>query len=292
MTHRIRQQNDVRMQIELIDTVKIELIGLATFPPNWTGVMHDHPFWELIYISRNDPGPYTLMLEDMPLVCSKPALFVVPPHKMHQFINQSDLNVQNMYIGFSFKFEPYTHIRTDLPVIMPDDNVDIKFIKSIFNEIVNQSPSNAKQIFLRKRIDILICLLHVIKLIVEDEVEYQPNNLIRTVMLTDKVKEYIMNNLNKHISIDEIANQLYFSPNYLGQIFRQTTGITLKSYHNQLRLEYAFNLISEGSHSISDVAQMLGFESAAYFSRRFKCMYGISPSQILANPPQNMSKEQ
>lgn len=283
MTNKLHQQDEMRAQIELNDTVKIELLGLATFPPNSSGIAHDHPFWELVYISRDVPAPFTFIVEDMVMDCSHSTLFLLPPNKTHEFINHSESGVQNLYVGFSFKLEPYTHIRHDLPLILSDDDTEVKIIKALFNEIAAHTTSEAKQIFIRKRIDILRSLLHVISLIVEDEAEYQPNQLIRSVMCTEKVIKYIKNNLNKHISINDIANQLYFSPSYLGQIFRQVTGTTIKNYHHQMRMEYAYELIRAGKHSISEVAQLLGFESVAYFSRRFKAMYGISPSQIITN---------
>lgn len=79
------------------------------------------------------------------------------------------------------------------------------------------------------------------------------------------------------MSINEIAKPFYLSPHYLGDIFKQTTGMSLKKYHNSLRMTKAAILLTKSILNVSEVAANIGFGGIHYFSRKFKEFYGVSP---------------
>ena len=270
-----------RVQLELNNSVNIELMGVTSCPPGWTGYEHSHPFWEVVYISNNQNKPFTFIINGEHTTFHSPVIALMPPNTTHQFHNDSDINVANMYVGFSFSLDPYTRTKSDIPLFLPDQDPDTKYMMSVFNEIVYQPLEIVEQLLFSKRINILEAIIHLSKHIIENDNQGQSFHYDRAVLLVNKVKDYISQNLVCQISVKEIANELYISPNYLGQVFRQITGMTVKDYHNRLRLKYSISLLSEGTHTINEIAYLLGYESAAYFSRRFKDMYGVSPVKFI-----------
>ena len=106
---------------------------------------------------------------------------------------------------------------------------------------------------------------------------------IRTQNLVEKVKEYLKDNLCRSIKLEELGPMFYLSPHYIGDSFKKVTGMSMKKYHDMLRMRYAFQLLEETELSISEISDRLGFDSIHYFSRRFKERYGFSPSELRKN---------
>ncbi len=83
-----------------------------------------------------------------------------------------------------------------------------------------------------------------------------------------------------HISLDDVAGKLRMSRVQLNRKVRQITGDTTTNYVMRIRMNRARRLLrSDPSLSIYNVAWQCGFEDMAYFSRIFKRLYNITPSQ-------------
>lgn len=79
------------------------------------------------------------------------------------------------------------------------------------------------------------------------------------------------------ISREEICSVLGISENYLSRLFRQELGLTLVDYINRYRVNIARHLLRETNETITHVAQQVGFDDSAYFSRVFTRYVGRSP---------------
>lgn len=90
-------------------------------------------------------------------------------------------------------------------------------------------------------------------------------------------KEYIDRNYTGDISVQELADMLWVSPNYLGRIFREKQGEGITDYLRNKRLDYAAKLLRDGAIRIEWVAQACGIPDQRYFSRVFKERFGMSP---------------
>lgn len=273
-----------REQLELSDLIRTNLFGRVTFPPDYEGRYHSHDFWELVYIYKTEPDPFIMEIKGERFYCNDNCLFLIPPGEEHMFFNNGKLEAQNLYIGFSFSFSPDIQMHENLPIKLPTEHPAVSRLLILFNELAKPMASGELRYALNsKRSEIIRCVLHIVNYMIDSDSEFMSSgSTVRTMLLIEKIKEFIMDNLDRHISVDELARQLYLTPNYLGQVFRQYTGTTVKNYHNQMRMDTALRLIISGEKTISEIADELGFDSISYFSRRFKMSYGISPSQILS----------
>lgn len=91
--------------------------------------------------------------------------------------------------------------------------------------------------------------------------------------------EYIESNYCKNTDIAFLSNLCYMSQAHFFRLFKSELGMSPIEYRNKLRLEKAKALLSENECTISEVAQILGFDSVYYFSRFFKKYEGIPPSE-------------
>lgn len=95
----------------------------------------------------------------------------------------------------------------------------------------------------------------------------------------DKVIDHINNNLDRSISVDELAAVAFFSSFHFHRIFVAITGETVSSFVNRLRNEKAARLLRFSKKTISAVSTECGFSSASTLSRSFREYFKISPRE-------------
>ena len=94
------------------------------------------------------------------------------------------------------------------------------------------------------------------------------------------VLDYIHNNYHMPLTNRDIAQKFSFHPNYLSQLIKIHTGLPTHKYILQVRLIHASQLLETENPSISKVAQKCGFSDVYYFSRYFKKVMKVSPSEF------------
>lgn len=90
--------------------------------------------------------------------------------------------------------------------------------------------------------------------------------------------KYIQNNYNRKIAVEDIAAYANISPSHLYRIFIQEQGISPNRYLTEYRVNEACGLIRQGCYSMGEVANSVGFEDPLYFSRVFKKIKMVSPT--------------
>ena len=91
--------------------------------------------------------------------------------------------------------------------------------------------------------------------------------------------EYIDNNLDEPISFKSIAKKFNFSPYYFHRMFSVIVGKTIATHIRDRRLQAACADLAATDKSIISIGFDCGYDSAQSFSRGFKQMYGLSPSE-------------
>lgn len=93
--------------------------------------------------------------------------------------------------------------------------------------------------------------------------------------------EYIENNLENDISVDDIANAVNLSPFHFHRIFSKFVNVPILKFVNQWRLERAARQLVYMKHlSVTDIANINGYSSSANFARAFKNYFGVSAGEI------------
>lgn len=113
----------------------------------------------------------------------------------------------------------------------------------------------------------------------ESEPVFEDN--VKHTRLVQDVIEYIDKNIHTRFTLNEIADELYISRNYLGKIFKDKMNITFNEYVTRTRIEKARKKLLTGDYMIYEVAESVGFDNPAYFTAVFKKVTGYSPSKLL-----------
>lgn len=94
-----------------------------------------------------------------------------------------------------------------------------------------------------------------------------------------QVLGYIDENLDKKISLAELAEMNHYTPSYFGVLFKNHFGVTPTEYINQLRIGKACELLSTSAETIGNIALQVGIRDQKNFYDLFKRHIGVSPGQ-------------
>ncbi len=96
-------------------------------------------------------------------------------------------------------------------------------------------------------------------------------------MLIDDIEK----NLFEDISLEMLANKANYSKYHFSREFNTKVGMSISQYIQERRFTYAVQMLSENQKSITDIAFNCGFNSLAYFTKKFKEKFQITPKQYV-----------
>jgi AraC-like DNA-binding protein len=97
-----------------------------------------------------------------------------------------------------------------------------------------------------------------------------------------RVVRHVRENLGRRLQLADAAAAADLSPNYLAHLIKKETGRTFVDLVTERRMEKARELLAHTDRRIGEIARATGFEDEAYFARRFRQRYTVSPSQFRA----------
>lgn len=95
--------------------------------------------------------------------------------------------------------------------------------------------------------------------------------------LVCSILDFIDGNINRKISIEEIALKFYYNRYYIMKLFKKELEVSIANYINYMRIRNSLSDISNYNYSITKVALKNGFYSLEYFSETFHKVMGVSP---------------
>ena len=111
----------------------------------------------------------------------------------------------------------------------------------------------------------------------------QKTDNIRVVEEIDKATLYFNEHYNEDISIDEYAQNNHVSVSWFIRNFKHCTGQTPMQYILSKRIYNAEVLLQNPSYNVTEISQTVGYDNPLYFSRIFKKVKGLSPSEYRKN---------
>lgn len=99
--------------------------------------------------------------------------------------------------------------------------------------------------------------------------------------VVENVKKYIDSHITGRLSLNDVSNVYGISPSYLSSLFKKYNDMGYSEYVTFRKISTAKQMMSEGNLRIYEIADSLGFESAFYFSKVFKKVEGISPTDYM-----------
>ncbi len=162
--------------------------------------------------------------------------------------------------------------------LTPLDDPELKqLIRSV------DRPFGAEQLI---KLSIEGLLIELCRKEVQHQPQQRPTSLIREKTrkeFIERISRYLEENVSNRITLDDICRDNFTGRSYLQKIFREKTGGGVMEYFGILKIEAARQYIREGRHNFTEIAAMLGYNSIHYFSRHFKKVTGMTPSEYASS---------
>ena len=172
-------------------------------------------------------------------------------------------------------------------------DIDDYVTKPFSNVLLRQRISNLLE--RRKRLQAYYCL-SIPKLdsadLDESDGEYYANASglsVKEQRFLKKISEYIRQNAGMDkLNVEELANQMAMSRSVLSRKLKALTGLSPVDYIKSIRLQLATEYFDTTDMNISEVSYTIGFSHPHYFSRCFKQIYKITPTEYVKRRQQQM----
>lgn len=249
------------------DNFQIYNSGNPNFPP------HLHDDIEIMYISRGEGYGFC---DDVKYTLKKGDYFLVFPNQIHcytDFPPESEcilLTVNPSYFtSYADIFDEKSPLSARYTSNENDQNL-INIFKIIFEEHLKNSPKNT-----------VISIISAFLRMLLDRYSFSDINTQNSCAL--KIINYCKKHYKEELTIDIISKELHISRSHISHTFNDRLKISFPTYINSLRLIESIKLLDKKDFSITEIAQLSGFQTIRSFNRIFKNHFGFSPKEYLKN---------
>ncbi len=283
--------NYYKYKVENLITIsKIITVHYFEFTSEFTSVKESHDFCEMVYV---DKGKINVFSCEKSIVLKEGEAFVHAPNTLHQIVVNKNENANVFIISFDTK-ATFSELFKDR--IIKIDSENVKFIYRIISEakntfdipfsnplikkmpLLSTAPLGGLQV-IKNYLEILF--INVLRK--EREQNLKNNVFIESVTNDDLVKNVIQTlneNVEKRITVDEIIEKSNYSKSHVFKVFKEQTGTSIIAYFNGLKIERAKLLLKENKYSVSQISDLLSYESPNYFIKSFKKATDYTPLQF------------
>ena len=278
---------------KLIAIRSIYTIHYFKYKKNFRFKGEKHNFWEVVYI---DSGKATVVANEKEFSLNQGMCFLHKPNEPHT-IYTTDMFANSVIITFDCKNKELFSLCGKILTLSDEQKI---LLNKIITETKYSFNDNLSDIYLskmNKKTDapfgcdqiITNCIeLLLISLIRNQHYVIEEKEGIKSVNYSTNVKS-IIEILNKKldksdkVNLEEIACSLGYSKSFLKMQFKKETGYSIIQFFINMKIEKAKELLSQQKYSISEISDLLGFNSLYYFSRQFKQETSMSPSQYISS---------
>ncbi|BCN32791.1 response regulator transcription factor [Anaeromicropila herbilytica] len=107
------------------------------------------------------------------------------------------------------------------------------------------------------------------------------NNNEKVSNVVSMALKYIEEHYKEELSLEDVSKHVSVSPQYLSKLFKEETNSNFVEYTTKLRIEKAKDLMNSTDKTIKEICFSVGYHDPNYFSRKFKSIVGISPTDYL-----------
>ncbi len=252
---------------------------------NFTGSMfaHAHDGWELGYIVN---GKGILNLNGITHGISAGDLMVIKPGDSHYESGTIDESVEIFFLNIrndaSF-IQTFNLPFSDSSIIHIHGKPDVELIlKNILIESLEEK--QGYEYYIEAELMKLFVIIGRTSRETpgDNDCRESLSELIHSKQLdiVSPIKKYMDDNLFKDISLNDISNRFFISPQHLIRLFKAVTGHAPKQYITLRKIEKAKEMLQNTSLKIDQISDSLGYSNIHYFYRMFKKATNQTPLQF------------
>lgn len=254
---------------------------------------HWHSEIEIIYV---DKGNVSMGIDNHVFELNQGDICLINPNQVHYGTAKQGTDSSIHYIVLSYSMlsldtnnpiyhkyiEPLSNGRLLLPSVIPHMDPDKKdtpiWQKQCHSVIQTLLDYGIKQ-FEGREIGIQSAFLMLLSTLYRFDRFVEASKMKKNALSTRElaILDYVEGHFTEHLRIPDLASRFMVSEDYFYKIFKKITGQTPINFIQQLRIQYAKQLLKTTELSISDIGYQVGFDSTSYFSKTYKKLTGMPP---------------
>ncbi|MCI8971001.1 MAG: AraC family transcriptional regulator [Oscillibacter sp.] len=249
-------------------TPRLAYVSRAQYSSDWNSSLHTHGCAELFFITGGH-GRFRTRREEFPVAIHDAV--IVNASVPHTEVSQLDSPLEYTVLGVEgletmAGAEGYAllHLHTGWEELMG-------CLRLMLREAEEALPGYER--VCRSLLDVVLVRLNRQR---DAALSGEPSDA-RSSRECDLVRRYIDNHFKENLSLDQLAQLAHLNKYYLAHAFRREFGVSPINYLISRRIEESRFLLRETDHTLSLIAQILGFSSLSYFSQCFRRVEGVSP---------------
>lgn len=219
----------------------------------------NHYRFNLIF---NLKGTIDLDLDGDSLTIKENNSILLFPYQTHYYKASSENEVCCLYIGFDLES------RESIECLRNKTNTICNLTIELLNRLLTSSKNS--------KIHIIMTLL---SLFVDEIGNDHPYFIYTKDSIISQVQKYVYSDLTKIITVKSISDNLGISISTLQKHFKSNIGISLGRYIRNVKIDYACSILGKSHMTIKEASFLCGYESIYSFSRCFKRVTSMTPTE-------------
>ena len=259
---------------------KVELVWvfIVDYAKGWGVRRHSHDYFQMYYCLT---GESPIFLGDHDIHLGPNDCLLIHPNQVHEVKPLSKGYLRILDTKFYVHDEDLYQSLIEMPELV---NISSPVFRRLQEETRNEWASGASYCYEMATLIFEQLLYLYLREMIRSPVSIPFYHAMEQKMasltgIEREISNYISENFLDEISLNQLAEDLRYSKNYLCKVFKEATGYTIIEYRNLLRIRKAYDMVRYTNQTLSDISSRCGFSSIHYFSRVFHKYAGISPSQ-------------
>lgn len=276
-----------------------------TFDNTFSMIAHSHPYLELMYVrsgevvvkiyqtnKNNNIQTITLTLKEKqfilidagtihnlliksatPAVVSNIEWAMVPKSQNHSNVSSLvSLNSRDFFEQFE-GLKRFANSTNGYAAALDSENLEHCLIYYI-DMILKNDTSLASAVEIQSRL---------IRVLIELDKCFTPSNLSTGISYIKRAQDFIKNNFNRSITLEEIASYAGVSKTHLQRLFKVHTGMSVLQSLNYFRIQKCKRILVETNLTVDEICSHVGFNNRQQLIYEFKIQTGTTPINYRSN---------
>ena len=291
------KDNFTRLSFEKIFNVdKIITIFYMELSKNFYYEGEKHDFWEMVYI---DKGEMLCTADDKRFVLKSGEMTFHKPNEFHNLSGDSSVAPNVSILTFECKSRAMKHFEGKIFRLNAEEK---SLLSTLFSEglscyqledarnpllqklkVIKHSPLGSSQMTKNLLEIFLIKLCRNTDVVTKEMRQSYVIDGIDVPYNVMEILDYLKEHIYGKVTIRDLAKHLDKSESTIKQLFAQYRDGGIIRYYNTLKIKEARKLIREGKYNMTQISDMLQFDNPQYFSKCFKTVTNMTPSEYKAS---------
>ena len=248
-------------------TAKLLNVASARYGGDWHSVPHTHKHTELFYIVS---GKGQFIIQDQVFPVDVNNLVIINPNVPHTEDSLNSQPLEYIVLGIDgIELATSTNSNGQFCILDHFESVEVSScLRNILREMEQKNTGYE---------DICQAYMEILILRLMRSTSFSVTTAPTASHQCASVRHYIDTHYKEPLTLDILAEEAHVNKFYLAHAFKEEYGLSPINYMISRRIEESRYLLQETDMSMSQIARILGFSSASYFSQSFRRAEGISP---------------